>query len=83
MGAMKHVTSGRPRTAHELNALPEGPAFGEGECIINGQLCRVPIAREVVAIYHDEDDIISWLGPDGERWMIGRYVDGTWFKQRR
>lgn len=61
----------RPRTAEACNALPEGPAFGETQRLINGQMRRVPVAPELVAIYHGETDIISWQDANGEGWQIG------------
>jgi hypothetical protein len=71
----------RPRTAAQLRALPIGPAFGMREDVVNGQLERRPIAPACVAVYSEATDPISWVDADGA-WMLGRYADGSWFRQR-
>ena len=71
----------RPRTAEEILALPIGPAFGTEERLIDGVLRRCPVMVPVVAVYHGPTDIIS-CSDDTGMWMLGRYADGRWFRQR-
>lgn len=71
----------RPRTAEAIMALPIGPAFGMREEVIEGRTIRRPIAPDVVAIFHEEHDIISVADGQGI-WMLGRYADGRWFRRR-
>ncbi len=67
-----------PRTLGEFFALPEGPAFGMR---IEGRI-QTPVAPHVVAFFADPDMIISNVDGDGERWTLGRYNDGRWFRRR-
>jgi hypothetical protein len=73
----------KPRTAEEIAALPEGGGFGMEERLIDGVLRRVPVAPDVVVIFHEQNDVISYVDQDGTGWKLGRYADGRWFKQRR
>lgn len=72
----------RPQTARELSTLPEGGGFGIEERVIDGKTYRVPVlAEERVAGSVNDEDVISWVDGD-DRWQLGRYADGQWFKRR-
>lgn len=43
--------------------------------------CR-PVMPDVIAYHSEPDDPIAWVD-DGGAWLLGRYADGSWFKQRR
>ena len=73
----------RPTTAEELLALPIGPAFGQRTTTINGKTVNVPIAPHVQAVFHGDDDLVSACDQDGNRWSLGRYASGEWFRSRQ
>jgi hypothetical protein len=71
-----------PRTSDAFLALPEGGGFGMELREIDGKQWRVPVLEPVVAFYVAEDTIVSLVDRNGERWKLGRYADGRWFRQR-
>lgn len=71
-----------PATAQEFMSLPIGPAFGSTTFERNGEVIRVPYMRPIVAFFVAEDIPISVVDADGERWILGLYADGSWFRKR-
>ena len=43
---------------------------------------RVPVAPDLVAFASEVDDLLAATDPEGQRWTLGRYADGTWFRKR-
>jgi hypothetical protein len=75
------MSDNRPQTVEEFAALPVGPIIAEDR-IIDGQKVTMPVMPKVMAIYHNETDLISYLDDDGSVWTLGRYTDGRWFRWR-
>ena len=42
----------------------------------------IPVIRETVCFYSDDDDICGYVDGDGTAWTLGRYNDGSWFRRR-
>lgn len=71
------ATTIRPTTAAQFWALPEGPAIGQRT---EGGI-TTPIMPDVVAFFSHDDELLSVIDQDGQRWSLGRYRDGSWFRQ--
>jgi hypothetical protein len=72
----------RPRTADEMAALPEGPAFGQTTRVIDGRTVRIPVMEPTAAYWCEDADIIGYTDQHGVRWTLGLHANGTWFRQR-
>ena len=43
---------------------------------------RIPVMSPVVAIHLDDTTPLGYCDQDGVWWRLGRYADGSWFRQR-
>jgi hypothetical protein len=68
-------------TIDELRALPVGPEFSFIKKRIHGEMVNVPVAPDVVAHFVEADEPEGYSDETGT-WKIGRYRDGSCFRQR-
>lgn len=74
----------RPRTADEFAALPIGPEIGTREKTMpDDSKVWVPVIRSAMTFFVSHDDPMGYTDADGVFWSLGRYADGSWFRQRK